>query len=303
MNLDPFRALTFDCYGTLIDWEAGILNVLLPWAQREGRTSRDRQEADCGDVRQTRSLTVAAPTDAGAPLLAERLLAEFAKAEPVREAQGPDGAPGFMLYPDVLRAVMRDIAAALSARHSEAAWRGTGEAAPSQGAVAGTVEDAAEALAKSVGEWPAFPDTPAALASLQKRCKIVIVSNIDRASFARTNERLGVTFDAIITAEDVRSYKPNHAHFHRALEALAAMGVARHEVLHVAQSLFHDHVPAKALGLATCWVRRPRIASERGTGAIVEGAALVTPEAAGVRPDFTVDTLADLAALSRIVPA
>lgn len=291
-DLRSFRALTFDCYGTLIDWETGILNVLLPWAEREGRTSRDRQGADCGDARQVRSLTVAAPTDAGAPLLAERLLAEFAKAEPVREAQGPDGAPGFMLYPDVLRAVARDIAGALGARHS----------APGA-ARRGMKEDAAEALANSVGEWPAFPDTPAALASLQKRCKLVIVSNIDRVSFARTNTRLGVEFDAVITAEDVRSYKPNLAHFHRAIEALAAMGIEPHEILHVAQSLDYDHVPAKALGLATCWVRRPRVASERGTGAIVEGAALVTPEAAGVRPDFTMDTLADLAALFGIVRA
>ncbi len=191
----------------------------------------------------------------------------------MREAQGPDGAPGFMLYPDVLRAVMRDIARALGADPDAAHTRA-----------------AAEALANSVGDWPPFPDTPAALAALKRRCKLVIVSNVDRASFARTNEKLGVTFDAIVTAEDVRSYKPAPAHFHRALETLGAMGVAKHEILHVAQSLFHDHVPAKSLGLATCWVRRGRGSSEGG-------AAHVTPEAVRARPDLTVETMAELAAL------
>lgn len=274
MRLDSFRALTFDCYGTLIDWESGLLALLLPWATRAEPKSRDRKIADLAPARASRDLPIAAPSDAHrADALAERLLAAFAESEPVREAQGPDGRPGFQIYPDVLRAVMTDIATALGVDPADASTRA-----------------AAEALANSIGDWPAFPDTPAALASLHRRCKLVIVSNVDRASFARTNEKLGVTFDAIVTAEDVRSYKPAPAHFHRALETLAAMGIAKHEVLHVAQSLFHDHVPAKALGLATCWVRR-------GRGSGEGGAANVTPEAARVRPDLTVETMAELATL------
>lgn len=281
MRLDSFRALTFDCYGTLIDWESGLLALLLPWATRAEPRSRDRKLADLAPARASRDLPIAAPSDAHrADALAERLLAAFGESEPVREAQGPDGRPGFQRYPDVLRAVMTDIAAALGVDPAGASTRA-----------------AAEALANSIGDWPAFPDTPAALASLQRRRKLVIVSNVDRASFARTNEKLGVTFDAIVTAEDVRSYKPAPAHFHRALEALAAMGVAKHEVLHVAQSLFHDHVPAKALGLATCWVRRPRAGDERGSTAVVHGAAGVSDAAALVRPDLVVDTMGELATL------
>jgi 2-haloalkanoic acid dehalogenase type II len=240
--LGSFRALTFDCYGTLIDWETGLLGVLRPWAARVGL----------------------GPAGRG---LDERLLGAFGVAEPKREMEEP-----IRLYPDVLRMVGRDIAAAMGVAPNERAAAALGEA-----------------LAASVGDWPAFADTPAALASLKRRCRLVIVSNVDRASFARTNRRLGVEFDAVVTAEDVRWYKPALAHFRAALATLEGMGVAEREVLHVAQSLFHDHGPAKSMGLATCWIRR-------GRGRADEGAARVTREAAAVRPDFEFETLAELAA-------
>jgi 2-haloalkanoic acid dehalogenase type II len=140
-------------------------------------------------------------------------------------------------------------------------------------------------LAGSVGDWPAFPDTPDALRRLQQRFNLVIVSNVDRESFAKSNERLGVTFDAIITAEEVCAYKPDHRMFHRAWEVLMGMGIDRLECIHVAQSLYHDHVPIKALGGVSVWIDRRRGRS---------GGATAPPEME-VHPDLRVESLAELA--------
>ncbi len=233
MDLAPFKALTFDCYGTLIDWESGILAVLRPWAARHGIAASD-----------------------------DRLLAAFATAESACEAATPGA-----LYRDILRAAHARIAA-----H----W---GEAA-----------DAIEAdtLAESVGSWPAFPDTIATLEKLKRRHKLIIVSNVDRASFARTQKTLVVPFDAVVTAEEVGAYKPDLRMFRRALEVISKWGIRPQEILHVAQSLYHDHVPAKSLGLATVWVDRRH--GRAGWGATPRPAENVTP-------DLVVRTLADLAAL------
>jgi len=235
VNLANFKTLTFDCYGTLVDWEAGILGVLRPWAGRAGIVAGD-----------------------------EELLAAFADAE-TRVQQAMPRA----LYPDVLRGVHARIAA-----H----W--------------GKLADAsdADALAESVGDWPAFADSPAALARLKRHHKLVIVSNIDRASFARSQKKLGVEFDAVVTAEEVGAYKPDLRMFRRALEVVGAWGVTPRQVLHVAQSLYHDHVPAKALGLATVWVNRR--SGRSGGGA---APAPSTP----VQPDLEVASLAALAALEK----
>lgn len=228
--LDSIKALTFDCYGTLIDWERGISGVLRPWSQRHNLSVSD-----------------------------EELLAAFAEAEPACEAEAPTA-----LYPDVLRAVQRRLADRFGVPPSR--------------------EDA-DILAESVGDWPAFPDTPAALRDLKGRYRLVIISNVDRASFARTNLKLGVTFDAVVTAEEVGAYKPDHRMFERALEILQGMGIERGEILHVAQSLYHDHVPAQQLGLVTCWVDRRR--GKTGSGAT----RTVSPD---VKPDHTVGSLAEL---------
>jgi len=211
VELIGIKALTFDCYGTLIDWETGILEVLRGWAERRGIAVSD-----------------------------EELLRAFAREESEME-RVMAGVP----YRDILRAVMNQIAHDFGA-----------DAYP---------EDA-DALATSVGDWPPFPDSTQALGILKRSFKLAIISNVDRASFARTQEKLGVEFDAVITAEDAGAYKPDHRPFLFALGVMEEMGIGRHEILHVAQSLFHDHVPARALGLRTVWVDRRR--GKPGWGAI-----------------------------------
>ena len=127
------------------------------------------------------------------------------------------------------------------------------------------------ALGGSVGDWPAFPDSPDALARLAERYKLIIVSNVHRAGFAASNERLHGDFASIITAEDVGAYKPAENHFRALDAALPGLEVDRSELLHVAQSLFHDHVPAKREGLPSVWINRRH--DRAGWGA--------TPEPAG----------------------
>jgi 2-haloacid dehalogenase len=201
IDLTKFRALSFDCYGTLIDWETGIAAVLAPWAREHGLVVSD-----------------------------EELLLAYADSEAAAEREAASA-----LYPDVLALAFRRTGEKLGAPVSDA-W--------------------AQRLGDSVGDWPAFPDSPDALARLARRYKLIILSNVHRAGFAASNERLGGDFAAIITAEDVGAYKPAENHF-RALDAtLADLGVDRGALLHVAQSLFHDHVPAKREGLPSVWINR-----------------------------------------------
>ena len=201
LDLTTFKALSFDCYGTLIDWEAGIAAVLAPWAREQGLELSD-----------------------------EQLLLAYGAAESAVESELPS-AP----YPEVLAT----------------AFRRTGER------LAVAVDDAwAERLGGSVGDWPAFPDSADALARLAQHYRLIIVSNVHRAGFATSNARLHGDFTAIITAEDVGAYKPAANHF-RALEAkVDELGLERDELLHVAQSLFHDHVPARREGLRSAWINR-----------------------------------------------
>ena len=138
-----------------------------------------------------------------------------------------------------------------------------------------------DALPDSVGRWPPFADTVAALNRLKTRFKLVILSNIDDAMFAETNRHLEIEFHDIVTAQQVGSYKPSHAIFEH---TLARLRVPREQVLHVAQSLFHDHVPAKALGFTTAWVNRA--GCRPGTG--------VAPPAEA-KPDVEVPDLKGLA--------
>ena len=201
LDLTKFKALSFDCYGTLIDWETGLLAVLAPWARE--------QDLDVSD--------------------AELLLA-YADNEAAVQREAPS-----TLYPGVLATAFRRTGEKLGAPVSDE-W--------------------AQRLGDSVPDWPAFPDSPDALARLARRYKLIIVSNVHRAGFAGSNERLRGDFAAIITAEDVGAYKPAENHF-RALDAtLPSLGVDRGELLHVAQSLFHDHVPAKREGLPSVWINR-----------------------------------------------
>jgi 2-haloacid dehalogenase len=230
VTLTDFGVLTFDCYGTLIDWESGIFTALQPLLSRAG-------------VRMTR--------DAG--------LEAFARLEQRQEAATPG-----MKYSDLLATVHDQLARE---------W--------------GVVPDEAESrrFGASVGDWPEFADTVASLQYLQTHYKLAILSNVDRESFRATNRRLGVTFDAIFTAEDIGSYKPDPRNFAYLVEHLAAMGIDKSGILHTAQSLFHDHAPANVAGLASAWIDRRH--SEDGWGA-------TAPPPAGVRYDFRFASLAEM---------
>ena len=217
MRLKDFKVLTFDCYGTLIDWESGMVAALKPLTDRAER-----------------------------PLARDEVLAAHARHELSQQAQTPTRP-----YRDLLAIVHKRLAEE---------W---GTPVPWQESVA---------YGRSVGDWPAFADTVEALRYLKQHYKLVILSNVDNESFARTNERLGVTFDAIITAEDVGAYKPSLANFEYLIDKLGVMGIDMDDVLHTAESLFHDHVPAKQLGLATCWIHRR--AQQGGFGATMQPAEM-----------------------------
>ena len=201
INLAEYDALSFDCYGTLIDWEAGIAGVLAPWAKEVGLDLTD-----------------------------EELLLAYAENEAQAERDTPEA-----LYSAILAE----------------AFRRTGDK------LGKTVSpEWAEKLGGSVPDWPAFPDSHDALASLAKDYQLIILSNVHHEGFAGSNARLGVQFDKIITAQDVQAYKPAPNHFEALDGALKELAVPRERLLHVAQSLFHDHVPAKRHGLPSVWINR-----------------------------------------------
>ncbi len=228
MKLSDFSVLAFDCYGTLIDWESGILAALAPLRSR-----------------------------AGGGLTDDAMLEAFARTESRQQAATPS-----MLYPDLLTEVHRQLAAE---------W--------------GATPDPAEArrFGASIGDWPAFPDTAEALRYLKQHFRLVILSNVDRNGFKASNQRLGVTFDAVYTAQDIGSYKPDPGNFAYLLDRLAAAGVTKGQVLHVAQSLFHDHAPANAVGLASAWIDRRHDTGGRGATA---------PASADVGYDFHFTSMA-----------
>jgi 2-haloacid dehalogenase len=235
MRLTDFKVLTFDCYGTLIDWETGIVTALQPLL-RGGRSERSRDD----------------------------ILATFARHETAQEAETPD-----MIYSELLARV----------RHRLAEEWG----------IAATVADH-RAFGGSVGDWPAFSDSAPSLAYLKQFYKLVILSNVDRSSFAQSAKRLGVAFDAVYTAEDIGSYKPDPRNFRYMIGALQRSGHPAREILHTAQSLFHDHMPANAAGLRSAWI-------DRRAGAAGSGAT--PPPPAGVRWDFRFSRMAELVAAHR----
>ena len=142
-------------------------------------------------------------------------------------------------------------------------------------------ETEVQRFSESVRDWPAFPDSSRALQALKKKYKLAILSNIDDALFAFSAQRLGMQFDWIITAQQAKSYKPSLNNFHLGIERI---GLPRSKILHVAQSLYHDIVPAKTLGLSTVWINRRH--DKKGFGA--------TPPAQ-VQPDLEVPDLQTLA--------
>jgi len=195
IDFNRFDVLTFDCYGTLIDWEAGLLAAL-----REALPA----------------------LDAGDDELLERYADHEAEAE-----SGP-----YLRYREVLARGLEGVAAAY------------GSEVP---------DDAVARFSESVRDWPAFPDSAAALARLKERFRLGVITNCDTDLFAASNKRLDVEFDWVVTAEMARSYKPSLQNFELAFETIDA---PRERILHVAQSLYHDHVPAKRLGLTSVWIDR-----------------------------------------------
>jgi putative hydrolase of the HAD superfamily len=210
MRLIDFKALTFDCYGTLIDWETGMIEALLPLTSR-----------------------------VAAPLSRNAVLEAHARHESEQQAQTPG-----KLYRDLLAIVYRRLAEEWGV---PASW------------------SECVAYGQSVRDWPAFADSAEALQYLKKHYKLVILSNVDNESFGCSNKKLGVEFDAIYTAEDVGSYKPSLGNFEYMVKHLQTSGVQPGEILHTAESLFHDHKPANQIGLASCWIYRRH--KEEGFGA------------------------------------
>jgi 2-haloacid dehalogenase len=229
LEYSRFDALTFDCYGTLIDWEAGILAGLRPVVRRLG----------------------ADPSD-------DELLELYAGFEAEAEA-GP-----YARYRTILERGLRAVAA-----H----YGGTAKG------------EEILAFGESVGDWPAFDDSAAALKALHERFRLGVITNCDDDLFARSERRLGTAFDWTITAQAAGGYKPSQRNFELALERI---GLPRERILHVAQSLFHDHVPAKAMGFTTVWIDRRH--DRPGFGA--------TPPADAV-PDATFPDMASFAAAAR----
>jgi 2-haloacid dehalogenase len=232
MRLADFKVLTFDCYGTLIDWETGLFEGLRALVARS-RGGKSRDQA----------------------------LEEFGRHEFAQEQETPA-----MPYSHLLAVVYRRLAEA---------W----------GIV--TTNEEAIVFGASVPSWPEFPDSVAALQYLKRYYKLVILSNVDRVSFRSSNARLEVDFDAIYTAQDIGSYKPSDRNFEYMLGKLKEdFGFDKPDILHVAQSLLHDHGPANRAGLASAWIDRRHAA---------EGWGATMPPTGTPRYDFRFESMAALA--------
>jgi 2-haloacid dehalogenase len=231
LQFDRFDVLTLDCYGTLIDWETGIVDALRPVFAAH-RVKLDPE-----------------PT-----------LELYGELEAAAE-RGP-----YREYKAILQTVLEGLGSKLG--------------------FAPTAEEL-ERFSTSVKDWPAFPDSPAALRALRKKYRLAVVSNVDDDLFAHSAHRLQVRFDWIVTAQQAKSYKPSLNNFRMACDRI---GVPRDRILHVAQSLFHDIAPANALGLSSVWVNRRH--KKKGSGA--------TPVAQG-RPDLEVPDLHTLAEIIGLI--
>lgn len=201
MKLSDYKALTFDVYGTLIDWESGMVNGLKPLTDQVSRgLSRD----------------------------------DILEAHAYYESTTQRWTPAKKYY-ELLPVVYRRLAEEWGV---EVTW------------------EQCEAYGLSVRQWPAFSDSIEALTYLKKHYKLVVLTNTDNQSFSGSNARLGVHFDGVYTAEDVGSYKPADRNFDYMIENLARQGIQKDEILHTAESMFHDHAPANKHGLANCWIYR-----------------------------------------------
>ncbi len=230
MQLTDFRVLTFDCYGTLIDWESGMIAALKRLTSKAGRRlSRDD------------------------------ILEAHARHESSQQRYTPT-----LRYSELLAIVYKRLA--------------------EEWGVAPTWQECL-GYGRSIARWPAFPDSAKSLKYLKRHYKLVILSNVDNASFAHSLRRLKIEFDAVFTAEDIGSYKPSPRNFDYMLEKLAGLGIDRRDILHTAESLFHDHAAANELGLSSCWIWRRH--GREGFGATQNPGKIP-------RHDFRFDSLADM---------
>ena len=217
IDFKSYKVLTFDIYGTLIDWESGIYNLLCPLLAKASKTQSDLNDRAA-------------------------VLHTFTKYE--RSVQGANPTAK---YSEVLTKVFQLMASELDVELKES--------------------EAVE-FGQSVGSWPAFEDTVAAMQELGKHYKLVVLSNVDKESFSKTLDGAlsGVRFDAIYTAEDIGSYKPDLKNFEYLIKNIESdLGIKKQNILHVAQSLYHDHIPAKKIGLApSVWIARNEGSSVMG---------------------------------------
>jgi 2-haloacid dehalogenase len=227
IDFQQFKALSFDCYGTLIDWESGILAAI--------RSILDNHNINISN---------------------QQILELFAQRESIQEAGE------YLKYRDILKKVIQDFGDKLQFVPTESELN---------------------SLAESIKYWQPFPDTIESLQSLKTRYKLTIISNIDNDLFAYTAQKIGVDFDWVVTAEQVQSYKPSLQNFEMAIQR---MGIAPDELLHIAQSVYHDIVPAKDMGLTAVWVNRRK--GQEGCGATVPVSG---------NPDLEVSSLQELVSL------
>ena len=230
MKLSDFKALTFDVYGTLIDWESGMVEGLKPLTDKLSRhLSRD----------------------------------DILEAHAYYESTTQKWTPS-KVYSDLLAVVYRRLAEEWNV---ETSW------------------EECQAYGLSVRQWPAFDDSREALAYLKQHYKLIVLTNTDNQSFQGSNARLGVHFDGVYTAEDIGSYKPADRNFEYMLETLARQGIQKSEILHTAESMFHDHAPANKHGLKNCWIYRRH--DKEGFGATMNPGDMPTY-------DFRFNSMAEL---------
>ena len=214
MDYNQYKFLSFDCYGTLIDWETGIWNAF------------------------QRIILLNNITD----LSREKVLGHFAELEEAQQTNAPS-----MIYPEVLYNVHQQFAKRNKLNSNEKLDKEFGNSVP---------------------YWPAFTDSADALRKLKTKFKLIILSNVNDAGFADSSRLLEVEFDAIYTAEQIGSYKPNPANFEYMIKSVKqTFGIKMDSILHIAQSLFHDHIPAKAVGMTTVWIDRQNLSKNGNWGA------------------------------------
>lgn len=227
LRFSRFEVLSFDCYGTLIDWENGILDALKPLLRRRGVVLSDG-----------------------------KILALYGEIEPALQRGR------YLKYSAVLAGVVAEFGRRFGFKPSPRELL---------------------CLSGSLKNWKPFPDTVPSLRRLRRRYKLAIISNVDRDLFAHTAKRLNIPFDWVITAEEAGAYKPSHRIFRLALSRL---GVLRDRLLHVGQSLYHDAIPARSLGIKMVWINRRE--GKKGFGATAPARA---------KPDLELPSLRALADL------